>query len=203
MIFNFTNNYQFHTRLTLKNENIEIVEKMKLLGTTITNKLTWDDNCTEIIKKVNQRMQLLQKCKEIGSNNQEMVKLWILYCRSILENSCVVWSTSLTNENMEDLERTQKSFCKMVLGKKYINYEKSLLMLNLTTLEERYKVINLKFAKDAMQYNIMNDIFYLNKNEYYNTRYHEKFNVFHANTERRRNFSVIQMQHMLNEDIER
>ena len=35
MIFNFTNNYQFHTRLTLKNENLEIVDKMKLLVTVI------------------------------------------------------------------------------------------------------------------------------------------------------------------------
>ena len=91
----------------------------------------------------------------------------------------------------------------MVLGKKYINYQTALLMLNLTTLEERYKIINLKFAKYAIQNNIMNDIFIENKNVYYETRNHEKYNVCHANTERRRKFSVIQMQHMLNEDRER
>ena len=117
MIFNFTNKYQFHTRLTLKNENIEIVEQIKLLGTQITNDLSWNENCKAIVKKVNARMQLLHKCKEIGSTNEELVMLWILYCRSILENSSVVWSTSLTNENIYELERTQKSFCKMVLKK--------------------------------------------------------------------------------------
>ena len=85
-----------------------MVNEFKLLGTTITSDLTWDSNCAVLVKKVNARMQLLQKCKEIGSNNNEMVMLWILYCRSILENSSVVWSTSLTNENKEDLERTQK-----------------------------------------------------------------------------------------------
>ena len=67
MIFNFTRKHQFHTRLTIKDEQIEIVDKIKLLGTIITNDLSWDQNCNEIISKVNKRMQLLQKCKEIGS----------------------------------------------------------------------------------------------------------------------------------------
>ena len=129
-----------------------------------------------------------------------MVKLSILYCRSILEQSSVVWSTSLNNENIEDLERLQKSFCKMVLGKKYTNYETALLKLNLISLEKRRTAINLKFAKDALESNTMNDIFIKNKNEQYSTRNHEQCKVFHANTERKRKFSVIQMQHQLNKD---
>ena len=35
LIFNFTDNYQFTTRLTLNEENIEIVPQTKLLGTII------------------------------------------------------------------------------------------------------------------------------------------------------------------------
>ena len=35
IIFNFTDKYQFTTRLQLKNEKIEIVNKMKILGTTV------------------------------------------------------------------------------------------------------------------------------------------------------------------------
>ena len=38
MIFNFTNKYQFHARLQLKGHNVEVVDKMKILGTTLTNK---------------------------------------------------------------------------------------------------------------------------------------------------------------------
>ena len=30
MVFNFTDNYQFTTRLSLKDNNIEIVDKMKI-----------------------------------------------------------------------------------------------------------------------------------------------------------------------------
>ena len=44
MIINFTDKYQFHTRLQLKGQNIEIVQKMKILGTVVTNNLSWDEN---------------------------------------------------------------------------------------------------------------------------------------------------------------
>ena len=91
MIFNFTEKYQFMTRLSLKGNNIEIVEKMKILGTIINNQLTWDDNCNQIIKKVNSRMQLLRELHSFGASAEEMVHFWTLFCRSILEQSCVVW----------------------------------------------------------------------------------------------------------------
>ena len=162
MIFNFTKNHQFFTRLTLKDENIEVIDSFKLLGTYIENDLTWDRNCNELIKKVNCRMQLLHKCKEIGSSKEEMVLLWILYCRSILETSCIVWGSSLTDENIYNIERLQKSFCKMVLEQKYKNYENALLTLNLKSLENRRKQLSLKFAKDAIEYDTMRDIFYEN-----------------------------------------
>ena len=105
-------NYQFMTRLILNHTNIEVVDRMKILGTVITDKLTWDENCNEIIKKVNKRMLLLKKILSFGATKEEMVHIWIVYCRSLLEQSAVVWSSSLTQENIDDLERTQKSFVK-------------------------------------------------------------------------------------------
>ena len=115
MLFNFTHNYQFSTRLKLADENVEIVDKMKLLGTWVNSKLTWDENTSFLIKKVNNRMILLREILSFGASNTEMVHFWTIFCRSVLEQSCVLWHTSLTQENSEDLERTQKSFAKMVL----------------------------------------------------------------------------------------
>ena len=100
------------TRLQLKNQNIEIVDSIKILGTLLTNKLSWTENCQFLVRKVNNRMQLLRKVWSFGSTHEEMVHLWIVYCRSVLEQSCVLWDSGLTKENIEDLERTQKSFTK-------------------------------------------------------------------------------------------
>ena len=99
LIFNFTDNYQFGTRLKLKDENIEIVNKMTLLGTVINDKLTWNDNCSQLISKVNKRMQLIRTMKSFGATVHELVHLWILYCRSLLEKSCILWHSLLTLEN--------------------------------------------------------------------------------------------------------
>ena len=71
MIFNFTNNYKFTTRLMLNNENIEVVNKSKLLGTVITDKLTWDENTNYLVKKAYNRMQLLHKVASFTSSKEE------------------------------------------------------------------------------------------------------------------------------------
>ena len=113
MIVYFTNNYRFQTRLKLNNMNIEVVDKIKILGTIFTNTLSWNENCDRIIKKVNARMQLLRKVWNFGSTNDEMVQLWKTYCLSLLEQSCVVWDSGLTRENELDLERCQ-TFCKLI-----------------------------------------------------------------------------------------
>ena len=102
MIFNFTKNHQFTTRLELKGQNIEIVDQMKILGTVIKNDLSWNDNCDMIIRKVNARIQLLRNVYSFGATTEEMVHLWVVFCRS------VVWHSSLSEENIDDIERTIK-----------------------------------------------------------------------------------------------
>ena len=40
LLFNFTNNHQFKTRLNLNGENVENISEIKLLGTIIKNDLS-------------------------------------------------------------------------------------------------------------------------------------------------------------------
>ena len=70
MIFNYTTNHQFTTRVTIDNVNIEVVPEAKLLGTHITNDLKWDVNTAHIVKKYNARMQLLRKIYSFGASHQ-------------------------------------------------------------------------------------------------------------------------------------
>ena len=201
MIFNFTDNYQFSTRLQLKGRNIEIVDKMKILCTIVDSKLSWDDNCSMIIKKVNARMQLIRGLICFGASTEEMVHMWILFCRSVLEQSCVVWGTSLTQKNIENLERTQKTFAKTVLKEKYKDYDNALTHLNLDSLESRRKQMCLKFAKQGIKNNTLNDLFQVNdKLHNMKTREDNVYKVNFANTDRLKNSSVICMQNWLNED---
>ena len=71
----------------------------------------------------------------------------MLEVRSILEQACVVWQSSLTQENSEDLERVKKSVTKIIMGDKYENYENILEEINLQTLYERRENLCLTFVK--------------------------------------------------------
>ena len=104
-------------------------------------------------------MQLLRTVWGFGSTHTEMVHLWIVFCRSVLEQSCVLWDSRLTLENREDLERTQKTFEKLVLKEDYKNYSHAFKVLGLEKLETRRKALTLSFAKSGIDDGVLNDQF--------------------------------------------
>ena len=73
MLINFTQKYQFTTRVKLRGSNIEQVSKAKILGTILSDDLTWDAKCAKIMKECNMTMQLLRKVASFGTN-QEIMK---------------------------------------------------------------------------------------------------------------------------------
>ena len=94
MIFNFTNKYNFATRLEVKNENSKIVEKMKLLGVIVTSDLKWEENTDSLVKRAYGQMQLLRKIASFTSNKEDLLQIYKLFVRPILEQSCNIWSSS-------------------------------------------------------------------------------------------------------------
>ena len=139
MIFNFTDKYQFSTRLSIAGEPIEVIDSTRLLGTILTSDLRWEENTAYIVQKAN---------ASFGTNQQELRNIYILFVRSQLEQSSVVWHSSLTAENINDLERVQKSAVKIILGGKYQSYKKALDVLDLETLDSRRNYLCLKFPPE-------------------------------------------------------
>ena len=105
MIFNFTQKYQFTTRLTLNDEVLEVLNSTKLLGTIISDDLSWDLNTKSIVKKANARMELIRKVSSFNPPLEDLKSIYFLFVRSLLEQSATVWHSSLTKENSDDLER--------------------------------------------------------------------------------------------------
>ena len=99
MIFNYTNNHQFTTRVKMDNVSLDVVEETNLLGTYITNNLKWDLNTKHIVRKSNARMQLLRKVASFGASREDMVHIYTLFVRIALDHSSSVWHRTLTIEN--------------------------------------------------------------------------------------------------------
>ena len=91
-------------------------------------------------------MELLRRVAGFGTPVDDLKTIYILFVRSILEQSATVWHSSLTQENAEDLERVQRSALKIMLNDKYVSYKRSLAQLGLETLSDRRETLCLNFA---------------------------------------------------------
>ena len=89
------------------------------------------------------------------------------FLRSIIEQSAVVWHSSLSLKNMSDLERMQKAAVRVIMGNNYSSYKNGLKDLKLDTLERRRDLLCLIFAKNCLNSEKMKEIFPLNKTKHY------------------------------------
>ena len=147
--FDYTDNFQFMTRLRVENEPIEVIDSTKLLGTIIFKDLTWDLNTASLIKKANARMQLLRKVASFSTPTEDLKEVYILFIRSILEHSATVWHSSLTQENIDDLER-------IILQEKYKSYKQGL-----ETLADRRESSCLNFALKCVKHEKLSYMFHI------------------------------------------
>ena len=204
IIFNFSKKNQFITQLTVDNENIEVVKETKLLGTYITDDLKWDKNTAEIVKKANKRMQLLYRAASFTSSRLELRKIYLVFIRSILEQSAVVWHSSLTAKNRLALERVQKCAVKVILGQKFSSYKDGLKKLNIQTLNIRRKELCLRFAKNCLKNDKVRSMFpkHLSNHEM-KKRNTKKFKTVLARTKRYQKSAIPYMLKLLNTDEEK
>ena len=150
MIFNFNRTKQFSTRLNLNNNNIEQVKSIKLLGTYITDDLKWNMNTKFLVKRAYSRMELLRQLTNFTKSKKDKLQIYKVYIRSVLEQSSVVWGSSLSKKNERELERVQKVAVRLIMGK-YDSYEESLKSLKLQSLKERRNLLSVNFAKKCLK----------------------------------------------------
>ena len=194
---NFTKKHQFTTRLHLDQSPLEQVKETKLLGVVINDELSWHSNTQALVRKANSRMMILHNLVPFSLPIDEMVEIYVLYIRPVLEYSAVVWHSSLTEEDSNSLERTQKTALRIILQDKYHDYEQALKFVGLQTLHERRTNLCIKFATKCVKKKKMSEMFPLN-NKIVNTREHERFYVQPAFTDRLKYSAIPYMQRLLN-----
>ena len=159
IIFNFNKDRQFTTEVKLKNESLEIVEEVKLLGVIINKDLKWDTNTNYLVNKANKKMRMLHIAAKFTRNREHLMQIYKTFIRSNLEFSSNVWHSSLTKENRQDLERVQKAALRVILRNDYKDYESALKMSRLQSLEERREVISLRFVKKSLKNEMFSKLF--------------------------------------------
>ena len=199
MIVNFCSSYKFKTRIEVENSLVDQVNQTKLLGVIISDDMSWNENTRELVKKAYKRMIILRKLQEFKVDRKDLVKIYFQFIRSAVEQSSVVWSSSLTQSDLDSLERIQKVALRIILQNDYISYKNALIVLTLPSMEERYNKLLYNFAIKCVKNPKTSDIFPRNDTSE-RLRHTEPFSVPMARKERLFKSAVPTMARILNKN---
>jgi hypothetical protein len=146
MLFNPSRTVDIQPEMIIDNEEIEMLEEMKLLGVVITSDLKWRSNTKYITERGYARLWILKRLKRLGCSVEDLLDAYIKQVRCLLEMACPVWHPALTIADSKAIERVQKSAFSIILGDEYQSYSSALDDLNLDTLVARRDSLCLKFA---------------------------------------------------------
>ena len=137
MLINFTNKYQINTRLNMENQLLQQVSETRLLGVILRDDLSFKSNTENITKKAFKRMIILHNLCDFNVPIEDLLTIYILYIRSALEQSAVVWHSSIIRGEQMDIERVQKCALRIILKENYLSYQSALLACGLDSLKAR------------------------------------------------------------------
>ena len=197
MIFNYCKSYQYGTRFFINKALLQQVHEIRLLGVIIQDDLTWSANTKYLVKRAYTRMLILRKLSEFKVPKSDMITIYILFIRSVIEQSSVVWSSSLTQEDISSFERVQKIALKIIYKHDYLSYEDALNQSKIQTMKDRYKSLLLRFAIKCTKSDRTKDILPLATHSM-TARKHEKYQVPFASKQRYYDSAIPTMARMLN-----
>ena len=152
-----------------------------------------------LVKRGYARMIILRNLYQFDIPEEDLVQIYCLYIRSVLEYNSTVWFSSITQEEKNNLERVQKCACKIILKGKYTDYDSALKRLNIQTLSERRKILAKRFAVKCTKSEKFRSLFPLNNKQHMNLRRSEKYSVKFSRTLRLCKSSIPAMQRLLNQ----
>ncbi len=173
-------------------EPLTYVSEAKVLGLWLQNNLKWNVQVDKMLTKANSRLFLLRTLKRFGFSPEELRVAYGGYIRPILEYADVVWHSSLTAKQRNDIEAIHRRACRTILGRQYLSYDDALELCNFDTLSDRREDHCRRFAEGLSQINRTSGLIPPTRGECHGRalRNSKKFLTPRARTERFKNSPV-------------
>ena len=153
------------------------------MGLIITSDLSWEAHVHYVTKNATKKLWLLIRFKNTGGTRNQLLKLYELKIRTLLEFSAPVFHTSLTIAQSGKIELVQKKALAIILGNHYVSYSSALNLTKLERLDARREKLCYKFALKCTKNPRHSDLFPLNENYRKNSRARgKKFKEYWDNT---------------------
>ena len=95
IIIDFRHNKDNYFPLTIKGEQVEIVQQYKYLGFIVDDKLNWNEHVTTLCKKINQRMYFLRKLKSFNLNETILKRFYTSMIESVISYGISCWGAAI------------------------------------------------------------------------------------------------------------
>jgi hypothetical protein len=179
-------------QLSLEDTNLNVFQTTKDLGVLVDSKLNFSQHIGSFISKANQRVYLMLKSFK-NRNINLMIFAFKVYILPLLEYCSPVWSPYKL-EDIDRIERVQRSYTKKLVGLRDLPYVKRLEACDLPSLELRrlrtdlilcFKIVHRLIAID------FSDFFELEENKHFTRGHKYKLRIPKiCNTIRKNFFSI-------------
>ena len=133
------NNQEY--KYKLKDQVLKVTECERDLGVMVQNNLKNHEQCKKVAAKCNQLIGQVRRsfiCKE----SELMLKIYKIYILPHLEYACSVWNPS-NKGDITMIESIQRRFTRIIEGTSNLSYEERLIALELPSLEDRRRYLDL------------------------------------------------------------
>ena len=128
---------------------LDYVDHEKDLGVMVTNNLDWQEQCSKVLSKANQKLGMARRnCYFVQDVNRRRV-LYLTLVRSQFEHCSVIWRP-VTKSQISKLDGLQKRAIKWILHEEYMSYSPSTYILKcrqlkIMPIEDRFDFLDLIF----------------------------------------------------------
>ena len=115
MIVDFRKKKNIKESIHVDGNPVEKVRSFKLLGTTVTEDLSWHQNSVLLLKKARQRLFFLRTLKSYRVQTQILTQFYHAIIESALTYSVIVWCGDVTQKDMHRLNSVVET-AKRIIG---------------------------------------------------------------------------------------
>ena len=128
-------------KASLENKNLSSVNSQRDLGLIVSNKLTWNENCSRRTSKAISALFQIKRSLTMKSSVTTRLNAYTVFVVPIVTYASQAWTPS--RSNMEQLERVQKLATKWILGtsKTYTERLKDLNLLPLNLYMKMHDIL--------------------------------------------------------------
>lgn len=130
------------------------------LGVTVSNKLSWTEQCSKLVSKANSRLGLVMRICHFTIDKKQKRTFYLTLVRSIFEHCSIIWHPTSSNQ-ISNFEAVQKRAIKWIDGRMYDHYSddqylKKLKDFNILPLKLKFIMTDL-----TLFYKIIHSLVYI------------------------------------------